>query len=202
MNNMKKLSPSEPFVKIDFTLESLGNYPITKLDKIIRLKHGFKTRIVSSNMVKTSLIISLKNYIDSINKIIDLIDDLKRDCLDLLICIDYKVIVTNTDCYRIGDLINYSASRDRVYSIQRLNDKYIYVYCNKNKKYMSIKYFRQKIYSKIDPYQLTPSLFKYCTSIVEIRDYLINEVKYNLEKVNEYLKMMNALSIDKHRDDY
>lgn len=188
MNNVKKLSPSELIIVFDFTIESPRNYPITKLERIIRVKYGFQTKLDSTGLVKARLTMYLSKYIDLINNLSKLINEFRETGLDTVMCIDYKIVGYNTDCLCKSDLLNYVSIGNRVFCIKKLLDKYIHIYCNRGEKYVSIKFFKQKLVSTPDPVQLTPSVFTYCSSLNELINYLVNEVKYNLEKIYEYLK--------------
>lgn len=191
LKNVKKLSPSElvskTIVIVDFTIESPRNYPVTKLEKIIRVKYGFLTTVKSRDTVRSRLAMDLVKYTDLINILCNLINEFRKESLDTVICIDYRVVIHNTDCLCREELLSYLSNGNRVFCIKKLGDKYIHVYCSRGEKYVSIKFLKQKPVSTPDPVQLTLSVFTNCGSLSEINNYLLSEVKYNLEQVIKYL---------------
>lgn len=186
LNKVKKLSPSEPVVTIEIVIELPRNYPFTKLEKLIRLKYDFVTKAKPS-VVRSFSTTELSRYSDLMSKLCDLIYELKRENIDTTVCVNYRVVVYNTDCLCRERPIYYTSIGKRTFCIERVNDQYIHIYCNREKKYVTIKYFVQKPVSTPDPVQLTASIFTYCNSLDKTLDYLLNKVKYNLELVRKYI---------------
>lgn len=185
LNNVKKLSPTEPVVTVDFAIEAFKNYSVTKLEKLIRTKYGFSTRL-NPPIVKFTATIELTRFSELLNKLRELINELMIENPGINLCVNYKVVVYNTECLCRENVLNYVNLGNRVFCISKINERYIYLYCNKNKNYVTIKYFVHKPVSIPDPLQLTPSVFTHCSSLDKVLDYLV-EVKYNLELVKKYI---------------
>jgi len=185
-NRVKKLSPTEPRLNISIKLEVPMHISTTKIEKIARLKYGWKTQLISTYTIEVLITTNPNNYPLVFQKIKEFINEIPRE---VLLCISYWITLKITDhiyC-REGVKIN-----EKTITLKNLNEKTIYIYCNMKKKYMTIRFIEEKI-TTIDPLQIPKSIFIKCyspTTIHGVLDKIGEEIYTNIEYV------MNALSKD------
>ncbi len=177
---MKKLSPPEPILNILLTLEIPRNIPTTKIKKIIENNYGFKTRLIPPYTLKIPLRRQLgKNNID---ELLQKLSMLSREIpSDIDFCIEYWILFKNIKCI-CKDTRQFMNT-----CIMELDGKTIYIYCNNKEKYISIKFFKTKPVSTVDPLQVTRSSFIYCDKISKLNTY-VNIIKNTIPIIDDLRK--------------
>jgi len=174
-SSVKKLSPTEPYMNVSIVIDIPWNISATRIEKTIREKHGFRTRLVNPYRVEAYQQTLLQDSTTFLREVENLLKDMPRE---VIICLDHWITVRETKCPCISVFHRNNCIID-------LNDVKIYIYCNTRKNYLSIRFLR-KIYSKnIDPNQLTPSTYVYCGVAEDVINSL-GEISRNVELFNTF----------------
>ena len=181
---MKKLSPTEPRLTIVLTVEVPWRIPTSKIEKILRRKHEFRTRLIRENTVEAKYTINLMEYGIVLEKLVKAINDLQNEVgEELTMCIEYRIVYRNVECPCSSHVTRLE---DRVMCLEKIGDKNVLIYCNKKENYISIKFIQTSIHSYLDPLQIPSSVFIYCAEINRVREY-VKTLERDVENVKNWL---------------
>ncbi len=162
---MKKLSPTEPCFNLVFSVEIPPSIPTSKIEKKLRQKLGFRTKLIAENIVQMKISVELSKAKEIIEQFKSAINEIANELpSNSIICSEYWFIVKNMECIcRNGVKVN-----DRIFCIIEFNGKYARIYCNNVENYVSIKFFSKKPSLNVDPVQVPATVFTHCTEISRI----------------------------------
>ncbi|MET1160741.1 MAG: hypothetical protein ABWW65_07260 [Thermoprotei archaeon] len=171
---MKKLSPSEPRASIYITLDFPPRIPATKYERLARRIPYTRTSFLTPYTLELQLLANINELENVISKLIKYISSLPGE---IVVCIEY---------WFTFPLITCPCSKDLV-CIDEFRDKTLYIYCNIKEKYFSLRFFRVKPVTPIDPFTVTRSAFKYCDMPINLTK-ILEHIVTHAEIATNYMK--------------
>jgi len=175
---MKRLSPTEPLFAITLTLDVPPSLSASRIEKKLRVNYGFKTKFIGESSIKATLYANIGEYRNALSKILELSRDLRSGTNNAITsCIEYRVVLRKEHCPCRNKAVVIG---DRVVCLESINDRLVYVYCNKSRGYVSIKFAQTPIKFPVDPLQIPSTAFLLCTDLGKISEY-IAKVEHDLK---------------------
>ncbi len=180
--HMKKLSPTEPKLTVKMLIEVYQAHPLSKTEKILRSRHGFKTSIMNPHMLEAKITMPLRLLTELLDRVRMALEDIMSGSRS--VCIEYYVFSKNTcKCleYR-NKVLTSTKTRDRVVCLISMGEKPAYVYCNLRKRLETIRFPQITLGQTIDLIQLTKTIFMKCYSNSGLNiEEILGNIKNNIE---------------------
>lgn len=178
---MKKLSPPEPRLTIKLFAETPRQVPLTRIEKILSNKYGFKTSIISPYSLEARITMPLKLYVKLLEKLWSALKDLSGKTLT--ICMEHYIVLRNSECLCNifeNEALKQQSLGTKMFCILPINEKNAaYVYCRIDRRYQTIRFAKKEKIIVNDLLQLPKTLFILCREEISASD--IDYIKHNIE---------------------
>ncbi|ADI32583.1 hypothetical protein [Staphylothermus hellenicus] len=181
--SVKKLSPSEPMVTIRLFIEVPRQIPLTKIEKTLSRKYGYKTMITSPYSLEARISMPIRLLSELLDKVESTIRDLSVKASS--ICIDYYVVLKTDKClcniYDDKKIIKREVLGSKIFCLVEISDDIVaFIYCRLDKKrYQTIRFLEKEKFTSSDLLQLPKTLFIRCKWEDHAKE--VKRIRYNIE---------------------
>ncbi|MCD6301530.1 MAG: hypothetical protein J7L82_05610 [Staphylothermus sp.] len=163
-DRMTKLSPSEPSFIVRITIETRQDYPLTKIEKLLRKNYRAQTNITSPYTLVAKFVTKFhpNEVYELLNKIAKLWKNLENRITGF--CIEPYIVLKNAPLppNLTEKVIKKTRINNKEIILASINNMLIYVYHNADKRTTSIRLLKNLITMNIDLLQLPKTSYIYC----------------------------------------
>ncbi len=187
-DKMTKLSPTEPLFIARITIETKQDYPLTKIEKLLRKQYRARTNITSPYTLEARFI--TRHSPEEIRKLLNKIIELWKNLGDKItsFCIESYIVLKNMPLPQklLEKIIKKTRINEREIILVKSNSVLMYIYHNTSKRTISIRPLKNLIITNIDLLQLPKTSYIYCNGeLHNIMDIMKNFITETSKLLNQ-----------------
>ncbi len=187
-DRMTKLSPSEPLFIVRIIIETRQDYPLTKIEKMLRKQYGARTNIISFHTLEAKFITRHRpeEIHELLNKIMELWKKLGEKITSF--CLEFYMVLKNIPLPKnlLEKTIKKTRINEREIILVKSNNVLIYIYHNTSKRSASIRPLKNLIITNIDLLQLPKTSYIYCNEeLHNVMDVMKNFITETSKLLNQ-----------------